>query len=83
VARFLPGLIPGPVRVSAFMDGYTPDGHALVGPLPAAPNVWMLGGFSGHGFKLAPAIGEVAADLIRHGKTSLSIAHLDPGRYLT
>jgi hypothetical protein len=30
-----------------------------------------------------PAIGEVAADLIRHGKTSLPIAHLDPGRYLT
>ena len=49
------GLIAGPVRVSAYMDGYTPDGHGLVGPLPAAPNVWMFGGFSGHGFKLAPA----------------------------
>jgi sarcosine oxidase len=39
--------------------------------------------FSGHGFKLAPAIGEVAADLIRHGNTSLPIAHLHPGRYRT
>lgn len=76
-------LIPGPVRVSTYLDGYTPDGHGLAGPLPTAPNVWMPGGFSGNGFKLASAIGEVAADLIRHGKTSLPIAHLDPGRYLT
>jgi sarcosine oxidase len=82
VARFLPGLIPGPIRVSAYMDGYTPDGHALVGPLPNTPNVWLLGGFSGHGFKLSPAIGQAAADLICHGTTGLPITHLSPGRWL-
>jgi sarcosine oxidase len=81
VARFLPGLVPGPIRVSAYMDGYTPDGHALVGPLPATPNVWLLGGFSGHGFKLSPAIGQAAADLICHGETDLPIAYLDPARW--
>jgi sarcosine oxidase len=81
VARFMPGLIPSPIRVSAYMDGYTPDGHALVGSLPATPNVWILGGFSGHGFKLSPAIGQAAADLIRHGKTGLPVTHLDPSRW--
>ena len=30
-----------------------------------------------------PAIGAGAADLIRHGNTSLPIAYLGPGRYLT
>jgi sarcosine oxidase len=80
VARFLPGLVPGPIRVSAYMDGYTPDGHALVGQLPATPHVWLLGGFSGHGFKFSPAIGQAAADLICHGKTGLPIAFLDPAR---
>jgi sarcosine oxidase len=81
VARFMPGLFPSPIRVSAYMDGYTPDGHALAGPLPAVPNVWLLGGFSGHGFKLSPAIGQAVTDLIRHGKTDLPVAHLEPSRW--
>lgn len=81
VARFMPGLHPGPVRVSAYMDGYTPDGHGLVGPLFVAPNMWLLGGFSGHGFKLSPAIGQATADLILHGTSDLPITHLDPSRW--
>jgi hypothetical protein len=42
VAQFLPGSAPSPVRVSAYMDGSTPDGHGLiglVGPRRAPPNV--------------------------------------------
>jgi sarcosine oxidase len=81
VARFMPGLAPGPIRVSAYMDGYTSDGHALAGPLPATPHVWLLGGFSGHGFKLSPAIGQAVTDLIRHGRTDLPVAHLKPSRW--
>jgi sarcosine oxidase len=81
VARFLPGLVPGPIRVAAYMDGYTPDGHAVVGQLPGADGVLVLGGFSGHGFKFAPAIGAAAADLIGHGKTSLPVAFLSPARW--
>jgi glycine/D-amino acid oxidase-like deaminating enzyme len=64
-------------------DGHTLDGHVLVGPVPGVPNVWLLGGFSGHGFKLSPAIGQLTTDLIREGETDLPIAHLDPARYLT
>jgi len=47
------GLHDYPHRVSAHMDGYTPDRHPVVGPLPEAPNVIVLGGFSGHGFKMS------------------------------
>lgn len=81
VARYLPGLTPTPVRVSAYMDAYTTDDHGLVGRVPGVSNVWVLGGFSGHGFKLAPMIGELAAQLIRDGETELSIAHLSPERF--
>jgi len=35
----------------------TPDSHPLVGPVPAMEGLWLVSGFSGHGFKLAPAIG--------------------------
>jgi sarcosine oxidase len=81
VAELLPGLVPTPVRVAAYMDAYTTDGHALVGAMPGADNVWLLGGFSGHGFKMAPAFGRVAADLVTDGKTTLPIEHLDPARF--
>ncbi|UYM06445.1 N-methyl-L-tryptophan oxidase [Solicola gregarius] len=81
VARYLPGLIPEPVRVSAYMDAYTSDGHGVVGRAPGAENVWLLGAFSGHGFKMATAFGQVASDLVRHGTTDLPIGHLDPARF--
>jgi sarcosine oxidase len=81
VAELLPGLVPTPVRVASYMDAYTTDGHALVGPIPGIENVWVLGGFSGHGFKMAPAFGRVAADLVTDGKTTLPIDHLDPMRF--
>ena len=81
VARHLRGLIPEPVRVSAYMDGYTSDSHGIVGRAPGAENVWLLGAFSGHGFKMAPAFGQIATDLVTRGTTSLPIAHLDPARF--
>lgn len=82
VARFLPGLVPTPIRVSTYMDAYTTDRHPIVGAPPGVDNVWLLGAFSGHGFKMSPAIGQIAADLVRDGKTDLPVDHLDPRRFL-
>lgn len=42
----------------------TPDSHFIVDRHPAAENVWIAGGGSGHGFKMGPAIGEMIADLV-------------------
>jgi glycine/D-amino acid oxidase-like deaminating enzyme len=42
----------------------TPDLHLLLDRHPAAANVWLLGGGSGHGFKLGPAVGEQAAEAV-------------------
>jgi sarcosine oxidase len=81
VADLLPGLVPTPVRVSSYLDAYTSDGHGLVGRMPGAENVWLFGAFSGHGFKMAPAFGQVAAELVTEGRTSLPIDHLDPARF--
>lgn len=81
VAEFLPDLIPEPVRASVYFDGYTQDHDAFVGPLPADGRIVVLGGFSGHGFKLASSIGYAAADLIQHNATELPINHLDPRRF--
>jgi glycine/D-amino acid oxidase-like deaminating enzyme len=41
------------------------DGHFLVDRHPQLENVWLVGGGSGHGFKMGPAIGEHVAALVQ------------------
>ena len=41
------------------------DGHFLVDRHPQLENVWLVGGGSGHGFKMGPALGEHVAALIQ------------------
>ena len=60
VGRRLPGLIAEPVRSETCLYTMTPDEDFLLdreGPFVIG------GGFSGHGFKFAPLIGEILADL--------------------
>ena len=42
----------------------TPDSHYILDRHPAAENVWIAGGGSGHGFKMGPAIGELMASYV-------------------
>ncbi len=42
----------------------TPDSHPLVGAVPEIDGLYLASGFSGHGFKLAPAVGAGVAALI-------------------
>lgn len=70
-----------PVRLSAHLDAYSPDEHALVGRINDQSNIIIMSGYSGHGFKLAPVMGEIAKDLIVKGETEHYIEHLDPSRF--
>jgi glycine/D-amino acid oxidase-like deaminating enzyme len=62
LARRFPALALAPC-IGAEVCQYesTPDAHFVVDQHPAAANVWMVGGGSGHGFKMGPVIGEIAA----------------------
>jgi sarcosine oxidase len=82
VADLLPALEPQPVRVAVCADGYTPDDTALLGAVPGMDGVVVAVGFSGHGFKMAPALGAVAADLAVDGKTDTDVTFMNPGRFL-
>lgn len=42
----------------------TPDDRPLIGPVPGIEGLWIVAGFNGHGFKLAPSIGEGVARLL-------------------
>ncbi len=59
----------------------TPDEHFVLGLHPDCPTVAVACGFSGHGFKFAPVIGEILADLVTTGATSHSIGLFDPKRF--
>ncbi|MFQ5689427.1 MAG: NAD(P)/FAD-dependent oxidoreductase [Gemmatimonadota bacterium] len=42
----------------------TPDWHPIVDQAPPGSGHFLCTGFSGHGFKLAPAVGRMVADLV-------------------
>ncbi|MFI5608757.1 N-methyl-L-tryptophan oxidase [Amycolatopsis sp. NPDC051903] len=59
----------------------TPDEHFVIAPHPAHPRVVVACGFSGHGFKFVPVVGEILADLVVDGTTAHPIALFDPARF--
>jgi monomeric sarcosine oxidase len=55
---FLEGVTSNVVQSTVCLYARTPDGHFILDRHPEWPNVIIGAGFSGHGFKFAPAIGE-------------------------
>jgi sarcosine oxidase len=65
LVRRFPALAEAPVletRVCQYEQ--SPDGHFILDRHPAADNIWLAGGGSGHGFKMGPAVGELLAALV-------------------
>lgn len=53
----------------------TPDWHPILDELPEGSGFYTCSGFSGHGFKLGPAVGLMFADMV----TGVSDSLFDPG----
>jgi sarcosine oxidase subunit beta len=56
--------------VNAYTGLYdvTPDWYPILGKIEEVPGFYMCAGFSGHGFKIGPAIGELMAEEILDGQ---------------
>lgn len=65
------------------MYSLTPDSNFVIDRHPRHANVILCGGFSGHGFKFAPVIGEIAADLALDGESRHRIDFLSLQRFGT
>jgi monomeric sarcosine oxidase len=78
LAERFPELLKAPL-ISAEVCQYenSPDGHLIIDRHPQAKNVWLIGGGSGHGFKLSPAVGEMTAQHVLTGKEVPKLFHLD------
>ncbi|UGY94778.1 N-methyl-L-tryptophan oxidase [Streptomyces gobiensis] len=74
----LPGTF---LRAATCMYSTTPDQHFVIARHPAYSDaVTVACGFSGHGFKFVPVVGEILADLALTGRTDHPIALFDPRR---
>jgi glycine/D-amino acid oxidase-like deaminating enzyme len=57
----------------------SPDWQPVIGEI--AEGVFVDAGTSGHGFKLAPALGRHVADLVTVAGADPGLAQFDPGRF--
>ena len=74
-------------RVAGWAGLYevTPDAHPVFGPTPVE-NLWIVGGFSGHGFMHGPIAGKLMAEYVLEGMarsvdvSSLTLARFSQGQ---
>jgi sarcosine oxidase len=81
-AALAPALAGARVAAATCLYTMSPDGHFLVGRRPGTRRTFFAAGLSGHGFKLAPALGDALVDLAIRGHTDLPVEFLSPARVL-
>jgi sarcosine oxidase len=76
-----PRLAGAPLTAATCLYTMSPDGQFLVGTRRASTRTHFAAGLSGHGFKLAPALGDALVDLAMRGRTELPIGFLSAERF--
>ena len=79
--RYFPDAAGTTMALRSCMFTNTPDEHFVLDTLPGLPQVVVASPCSGHGFKFAPVIGEILADLALEGGTRHDIGLLRLGRF--
>ncbi len=72
-----------PVSAWAGLYEMTADHNAILGPHPDLPGFFLACGFSGHGLMMAPATGEVLAEMLTGRPTSIDVSPLSAARFQT
>lgn len=76
----IPEITGRPVRSTVCMWTEAADGHWLIGPHPTSPRVFVGAACNGRGFRYAPAIGELLADMTE-GKQDPATDLFRPSRF--
>ena len=69
------------IRTWSGTEGYLPDRQPVLSPSATTPGLFHGFGFSGAGFQIGPAAGEVLAELVRDGVSSTPIDTFSIGRF--
>ncbi len=86
VGRMWADRYPG-AKDAEFRRGYaslydiTPDWQPVLGAVPGVEGLFVAAGFSGHGFKLSPALGEVLAAIVAGEAPSIDVSMFHPSRF--
>ena len=70
IERYFPDANGPTLAMKTCLFTNSPDEHFILDVHPERPQVSLAAGFSGHGFKFAPVIGEILADLALDGGCS-------------
>lgn len=73
IIRRYPNLIPEPFDLQSCLYTDTPDYHFILDKHPQYDNVTIGAGFSGHGFKFGPLLGEILAGLVLGQEAPVSL----------
>jgi glycine/D-amino acid oxidase-like deaminating enzyme len=81
VARHIPAMsVDWYAEDKGCLYAMTDDGHFVVDLVPGRTRTFVAGGGSGHGFKLGPAVGRLAAELVESGVAPVSSFRFDAVR---
>jgi sarcosine oxidase, subunit beta len=69
------------LRTWTGLEGTTPDGIPIIGPSSLHDGLWHVFGFCGHGFQLAPAVGEIVAQSLISGNVDPRLAPFSADRF--
>jgi sarcosine oxidase len=78
--RYLPPLATCPMESHLCFYTLAPDGDFILGPLPGHDRVYTAA-LAGHGFKFAPVLGEMLADMMQGNKPEMDAAIFSPARF--
>jgi sarcosine oxidase len=79
--QWMPGAAKTLREAKPCMYTLTPDEHFVIDRHPDHANLILCGGFSGHGFKFAPVVGEIGAELALEGGSRHGIEFLSLRRF--
>jgi glycine/D-amino acid oxidase-like deaminating enzyme len=78
--RFLPPLSDRPITSETCIYTLTPDDDFILGALPENENAFGVV-LAGHGFKFAPIVGRILADLIQGIAPAINVDFFSPRRF--
>lgn len=79
--QYVPGAAGTTLRLTTGLVTNSPDGRFVIDTLPGDERVALAAGLSGRGYKFAPVIGEILADLALDGETDHDIDNYAIGRF--
>ena len=81
LAAFVPVAAGRFLDAAACMYSLTPDEHFALGVHPQHARVVLAGGFSGHGYKFTPVVGEIVAALLAGEDPGFDLSVFAPQRF--